>query len=62
MEALLASGHPDPWSYSIAQLYAFSGIAERRRKRELGEMTSASLLGSRGDPKKVAKLLKEWAE
>lgn len=62
MEELIAAGHRDPMSYSIDQLRAFCFLADKRQNRELSRNVIASLLGSRGDVKKVQKLLKDMSK
>lgn len=49
-------------SYSLAQAKAYSFLADKRGTRDLSRHTVASLLGSRGEIKKVQKLLKEWSK
>jgi hypothetical protein len=62
VEDLIAAGHPNPMSYSIEQIRAFGFLAGKRRDRELTRSAVATLLGSRGDIKKVQKLLKELSK
>ena len=46
--------------YTPRQIQAFCFIAERRRRRELGEQLHVNTLAARGDEKSVRAQLKAW--
>jgi hypothetical protein len=54
----MASGHP-AMDYTPRQIVAYMYFAQRRKRRELGELMWASTMGARGKEKDVKKQLDE---
>lgn len=49
------------WDYTPREVAGWLWYAQRRRKREMLELTIASFDGARGDPKAIKKQIKDLA-
>lgn len=63
MDYVIRRGNHPPelaWTYTPRELTAWATAIVKGERRDRAEALTVAAMGSRGDPKKVQQLLKDW--